>query len=352
MREERSFDRMRAIAASGLAPQLAAPEIVGVLVEALGIDCRPIALTFRPGTANRSSVWLEDGGVLEQVAQLADQDQPYHPPEIPILDGVVAGEAPLGSFGATLWGQNARSSGPWEDLWRSHNSRHGLQSVFRSPGGKYGMLLLGRSGRTDTFKARDLEAVDRTTRYLSRLADHMPEDFPDHELMDSGSILFDGGGHAVLMSEGVEALLGRMGTLGEALPTLAGAIAYLSAIAGRGSAPTVRDNITNGFGTFRLGVKTMAGAGARPMRLVSVDRYVPTAFLVARGTLVVKASGRQIELALRLARSETLAAAARALGVSHATCRYYLDELFNRTDTASQPAMLARLAALGREGLG
>ena len=351
MREERSFDRMRAIAASGLAPQLAAPEIVGVLVEALGIDCRPIALTFRPGTASRSSVWLEDGGVLEQVAQLADRDQPYHPPEIPILDGVVAGAAPLGSFAATLWGRNAQSSGPWEDLWRSHNSRHGVQSVFRSPGGKYGMLLLGRSGRTDTFKAGHLEAVDRTTRYLSRLADAMPEDYPGHEQLDSGSILFDGAGRACLMSEGVEVLLSRMGAPDEALPSQVGAIAYLSDIAGRVRAPTSQDAIANGSGTFRLSVRNMAGAGAQPMRLVAIERYVPTAFLVARGALRVRASGRQIELALRLARSETLATAAKALGVSHATCRYYLDELFNRTDTASQPAMLARLAALGRDGL-
>jgi DNA-binding CsgD family transcriptional regulator len=343
---------MRAIAASGLAPQLAAPEIVKVLVDVLGIDCRPIAAMLKPGSANRAHVWLEDGGVLHDVARMRIERQSYHPPEIPVLDDVVAGAAPLGTFGATLWGRGARSSGPWEDLWRGHHARHGAQAVFRSRGGRMGMLLLARSGRADAFKARDFEAIERGTHYLAQLADHVPDDVAGDELIETASVVLDQGGAAVLMSDNAQSLLARMGGPGELISTFHGAMAYLISLAAVGRSSLRAQSIVNGYGAFRTSLNPMAGpASPARMMLVRIDRFVPVALLVARGAVGLKASGRQIDLAVRLARQETLAAAAAALNISHATCRYYLAELFNRTDTNSQSAMLARLAELGRAGL-
>jgi DNA-binding CsgD family transcriptional regulator len=373
----RDLDRIRAIAASGLAPELAVPEMMIVLGRALDLNTYPAVFANPPGGAETRpqdfTAWHCAYKTAEELRQLLAMGIWPGPKDTPSLQRIMTERTNRRAFAATLWGEGCADEGPWGDLWRSRGIQQGLQLVAFAPSGKTCVAVMSRATGKPPFSAADLTLAEAAVPYVERMLDMEPRNETAGSHLYSVQIVLDEQGKVGAAAFGVgetlreaggggpgavEAMIGRIEAeaaafdKGETLAVEGDPFVALRRTQGTARPSERRVLSLNAFGGFAVSISLLAGpAGGKPSLIATVTRRVPRSYLVLRGAVELGLPAREMELTVALARGLTLEGAAGALGISLSSVKTLLDRFIERTGADGREAALDVLTDRARARL-
>lgn len=153
----RQIDKLIALARPRLPPEILLPELAFHVGKVLKASALPAFLVSEPGQRVEDFlVWRGSETVMAELRMLLAAGVWPAPSNVPSLATLFEGKNPQRVHSGTLWGEGCEEIGPWCDLWRARDVRHGLQGVCEGASGRIGVLLVSRNNESPPFSQDDI----------------------------------------------------------------------------------------------------------------------------------------------------------------------------------------------------
>jgi DNA-binding CsgD family transcriptional regulator len=372
----RQIDKLIALARPRLPPEILLPELAFYVGKVLKASALPAFLVSEPRqSAEDFLVWRGSETVVAQLRILLAAGIWPAPSNVPSLSTLFEGRNSQRVHSGTLWGDGCYEVGPWCELWRARDVRHGLQGVCEDNSGRVGVLLVSRNNDSQPFTQDDIDFASDAIPILAAAMNPIGSShFAPDTLSQQTYFLFDSAGNAAAAGVlGLEMLrdIGGGGpnsiARGQALVERA---AQQLASFGSSKAENFQDQLMsmtfgdsatatlaarstefarNAFGAFELALHPLIGFSAGAKTILGVlTRRVPAALLAIHASIVTALSGRETDLLLAIISGETLKSSADHMQVSLSTAKTLLERLMIRFGSNGRQALLNQVYSIGR----
>ena len=373
-------DRCRTIAAAGLTREATVSELCVLVARAIRTNGLAAILTVdtRHEQPHEFRTWRGSQSMIDGLRMLMRAGIWPAPDDIPSVQRLMTEHFDRSAFATTIWGEGAKEEGPWAQLWRERDIRHGLYTVARAQSGEIVVGLYQRGAAAPPFTRDDLAFAEAATPFIAATLDRTtpPCDVGDWLPSREAPIGFSPDGKLETLGHGALEFLSYAGGCGaEAVQQARAAVelAISSLIRLQQQPLALSDATADSFGESYLNIwKDRLSAEDRIVTVAETpfgrfDARVSLAVdldgrmrvlgvlrqLIGRRTAVVRAlidrevPAREIEIALAVEQGASLTDAAKALDVSTETVKTLYRRLRTRFAGNDREDLLRSMADLG-----